>query len=307
MKTKFTLLFLLAFGFFSTNAQILNGGLEDWSSTTPSTPDEWDTFDRLIQSVGGGTIPVKEWCVQETLAANVFAGTSAAKLTTDTTSAPIGLLPGALVNGSLNLSGGGVPTQNGWAFSSRPVTFNGAIKYLPNGTDTAIYQFVLTKWNVTGDSADLVGIVGVGVLNTSGGYVPFSDTVQYYSSETPDSLLIVFQSSLGSAGSKIGSTLWVDDLSVTDATVGIIHFDMDDAVKVYPNPATSFLTVSVDEYMTGYYFEVTDVKGSLIKTSILGSAVSTIDVSNLSNGTYIYRVADKAGNILKQDRFSIVK
>ncbi len=309
MKTKFTLLVFMAVAFFGASAQqITNGGFENWTSTSPAYPVNWDTYDHLVQTVGMGAIPVKEWCVKDSTPANVYAGNSSARLMTDSTSPPVNKVPGFVTNGTIGLGGNGVPYQYGWPFTGRPSKFTGAIKFMPAGADTAFYQLLLTRWNVTGDSADIIGYVQWGVISTGGGFIAFDDSINYFDIQNPDSVYITFSTSLSSPMYQtVGTKLWVDDLAFVYPTTGVVHLDMDDAVKVYPNPASSQLTVTIDDYMKGYDFEIYDLRGRLVKRTILESTVSSLDISALETGNYLYRVNNTENKMIKQGKLTVAK
>jgi hypothetical protein len=70
----------------------------------------------------------------------------------------------------------------------------------------------------------------------------------------------------------------------------------EDAVRVYPNPATTFLTV--DGYNQGTITEVYDVNGRMIFTKTISS--NQLDISSLSKGLYIIRLNPLQDNVVRK-------
>ncbi len=68
-------------------------------------------------------------------------------------------------------------------------------------------------------------------------------------------------------------------------------------IKVFPNPATNYLTVDA-ELSADAAFSIINTSGNTIKT---GKALGTIDVSSLASGLYVLVVQDYAG--LKSTKF----
>ena len=77
--------------------------------------------------------------------------------------------------------------------------------------------------------------------------------------------------------------------------------------NVYPNPTTDLITVSADENANDFRVVISDISGKLVSVNNLEGQKTGINVSQFSNGTYIYRIADKTGNVLKQGKFNVVK
>ena len=308
MTAKFTLLTLFIYTFFSASAQqpaIPNGGFENWNDSVPSYPISWDSPDDLIHKLSAG-IPQMGWCTKDTVAANVFAGNSSCRLRNDSVAILSQLVPGAVSSGQLGFNGS-APVPIGLPFTGRPAVFSGSLKYQPVGLDKGQYQVYLSKWDAVGDSEIVIVYDQKLVTNTSGGFVTFNDTLHYMSSETPDTIVIAFLAGLGDSTTRVGSILWVDDLSFQYLSTGIRHLDIDDAIKIYPNPTANTLNITVDNYMTGYTFNVYDLSGRLVKTAIIESAGSALNIAELADGAYIYYVRDKAGKEVHQSKFNVLK
>ena len=128
---------------------------------------------------------------------------------------------------------------------------------------------------------------------------------------TPDTLGLQFYSSVDySPGGGIkGSVLHVDGVlfGYVSLPSGLKEIADKLNVNLFPNPASDMITVSSDENADGYRMVISDINGKLVSANELSGQRTNISLTDLANGTYIYRIADKTGNILKQDRFNVVK
>ena len=309
MKAKFTLLAFLLYSFFNAQAQepaLVNGGFESWNDSVPSFPTGWDTGDNLIHEYIP-VIPQKGWAIKDTTPANVFAGSASVRLRTDTVSVVNQIAPGIVTYGILRLDGNENPFPIALPFTGRPTVFSGNFKFQPVGQDIGQYQIFLSKWDAVGDSEIVVAYENKNINNTNGAFVGFSDTLQYLSSERPDSIIIAFSSGLLSGSPIAGSILWVDNLAFEYLSTGIQHFDADDAIKIFPNPTANVLNIQVDNYMTGYGFNIYDLSGKLVKTATIENADYSLSVAGLADGAYTYAVTNKQGKVVGHNKFTVIK
>lgn len=82
-------------------------------------------------------------------------------------------------------------------------------------------------------------------------------------------------------------------------TLGTSSFDsVSNAISLYPNPATNLLTIENKNDLQINSISIADTNGrNVFETK---NAVSTVDVSNLSNGIYFVRLATDAGIVTKK-------
>ena len=75
--------------------------------------------------------------------------------------------------------------------------------------------------------------------------------------------------------------------------------------SVYPNPATSYLHLKVDnENFKDIDYVLYDINGKLVKNQKLSDNETTIDMSDLVHGTYLLRVSKKNKEV---NTFKIIK
>ena len=82
---------------------------------------------------------------------------------------------------------------------------------------------------------------------------------------------------------------------------GINDMNMDAAVALFPNPATSEINIQMaDNRFVGSTMQVYDVYGKLITTSEIVSQSVRLDVSAWANGVYIVRINSNEGIVTKR-------
>lgn len=298
MKTKFTLLAALLVAFFGANAQQpANASFETW--TSPVTPDSWTTADGLFGMPLGLSF-------RDT--ADKVDGTSSLRLVSDSIAAApsAGVVPGLVSYGTAQYVPGQAPRFFGLPFAFRPDTLFFSYKYSTPGADTAGFQVILTKAGVANP------ILGVGAqIAAAGNWVSgFLPLTQYYdNAQTPDSLIIQFYASFSETAPAVkGSTLKVDRVrfgyvnqptSITETTEEI-------KAVVFPNPAAHTLNINSVEDLAGANLEVVSLDGKVALTAALNGQMNSVNISELANGNYIYRIVGN-GKTLHTARFTVAK
>jgi hypothetical protein len=84
--------------------------------------------------------------------------------------------------------------------------------------------------------------------------------------------------------------------------VGIHEFTQDNLFSVYPNPAQTVINVNADSKLVGESYSVIDNTGRVVLTGKITSENTIIEFGSLSNGVYMFNVA----NNMKQ-QFKILK
>ena len=77
--------------------------------------------------------------------------------------------------------------------------------------------------------------------------------------------------------------------------------------SIYPNPATNVLNVTYNENASGLAIKIYDMVGHLVVNQTLTGTATTINITNLSEGTYLYRIADKENLVFSQGKFDVLK
>ena len=75
-------------------------------------------------------------------------------------------------------------------------------------------------------------------------------------------------------------------------------------VRLYPNPATSFVTFDFQkEYERGYSIQVFSFLGKKMYESANLSQKTTINLSDYNRGIYIYQLFDRNGKLVESGKF----
>ncbi len=107
-------------------------------------------------------------------------------------------------------------------------------------------------------------------------------------------------------GEGCGQVTSCVQVTVTVIPVGINEIG-NIALSVFPNPASDVLTISADKNISGYNFAVLDVTGRMVSSTTLDGQTSTVNIANLAKGNYIYKIMDGNNQLVKQDKFVVIK
>lgn len=291
MKTTF-LSIILCIPFLGAIAQqdtIPNPGFEQWG-TNPfyDEPIGWTTLNPLASILGS------ELAFKADGAGEFHSGAASIKLVT-TNIAGIGVAPSILTNGSINTT-----TQNvegGSDFASRPISLGGWFRFDPVNTDTGFVNITLTKWNEQNGITDIVGVGASVISNTNGSFVNLEATIEYASTEVPDTVLILFGSGTD-ASPQEGTALYVDDIYYTYPAGMVDQEEIE--FSIFPNPATDVLNVSSLE---GHQFTSASVyalDGRLMNTTKLDLNTQKVDVSTLRPNTYILELVTEDNTVVRR-------
>lgn len=303
MKTKFTLLVILTAAFFSAKSQIgqvPNNTFQDWGNSQYA-PNSWCTYSSIAgENLGvaykdsdvayGGYVP------------RIVSG----ELSVDP---GLGVIPSTLSlgTGSISLSPSPSVSFAGVAFPYRPDTIFAAYTYYTPSADSPNVVIVLTKQTVpvleleaylpqtpNDDSAQIIL-----------GYFPF--TSSYLSGNTPDTLLLQFNSSTRApvAGSTL--TLYYTLFGYVTLPTGLQQVADKMDFSLYPNPAAGMINISSAEDAAGFKVVISDMSGKFVYGGTLNGSKTSISTESFASGMYICRIADASGNILQQDKFVVAK
>ncbi|HOH83405.1 MAG TPA: T9SS type A sorting domain-containing protein [Bacteroidales bacterium] len=277
---------LILFSCFSLNAQVVNGGFENWIND--SVPETWNgtiSVDVIIQNYEFNTVSKTNDSYSESFAAVVSTGKTIPYVEI--------LLPGIISYGNnqikLNISDfslvitsiGGIP------INVIPTKIKGYYKYSGVNNDTmaiyadCFYNSILIGQGVFSDSCDQTL------------YVPFEIDIAYSEEEVPDMINIIATSS-GGYMPQAGSMLYLDDLSMEYTMAGISESLPLDMLSIYPNPTTGLLTLKLNSGETNIV-NIYDYTGKLIETTGIDGPYFTLDMRSYVNGSYFVEVVNSGG------------
>ena len=115
-----------------------------------------------------------------------------------------------------------------------------------------------------------------------------------YNITRPDnSIIIELLSTDANFGASFNQNFCID----SNLTVNELFFD--NQILVYPNPASTEITIDT-KYLNPSKIEVMSIVGQSVYTTTEVSNLTKVDVSNFSKGMYLVKITSKAGVILKE-------
>jgi hypothetical protein len=280
--------------------QLQNSGFETWASGSPSG---WGTADDMLAGTG-----LASGTTLETQVSPGNSGSSACQLQTQSVSLLFignfdvpGIINSAPI--TLNLTSGSINFDFA-PYTSIPTSYSFYYKFSPVNGDTAASICYFTKWNTTTNLRDTIGYGGTLILNSAAAFTQMSVPITWLSQNAPDSIQMLFFSSAG-AVAQINTTLTIDDVNM-QIPQGINNQEIEKAFNIYPNPASSSITIYSKTENKGF-IEVFDLTGRNVGTFEMDSYKKIINLENFENGLYVYKVIDSNKRILHTGKFSVSK
>jgi hypothetical protein len=316
MKKQLLTIFAIACASAAVGQSIPNNGFESWSTPgAPGAAQEPTNYvtENILSSFILGSNPIS---VTQATGVDACAGTYSAKITT--------------VHLTSNPSGGAIPNDVGIAIlgtivtspsialksgqpwtSGRLYSMDVCYKYTPVNSDNGALASYLTRWN--GASRDTLAVAYYPLTSVVSSMttvsVPFVYDINFPGSMQPDSIHVYFLSSAnpwipGTPTAQVGSALWVDNATAVGlkGAIKLIGFD----VKAYPNPASSFFTLSAttEQAVT---VDVFDITGKKIADGVFDDKKVRIETIGLAEGLYLYSVKDKERKVIATGKVNVAK
>lgn len=298
------------FSYAQTNLPNLD--LEDWESSSSGrfenpTGGEWATSNDIVDIAifPPSTNPVEK-------SSDAFSGSFSAQLTTIEV---FGTLSSAtLFTGEfdLNITSPSESVKFGRPFTGKPTSLRGY--YKSNSIMQDSFDMYITLFNeaiISGEPrGDTVAHAQFTSNETVGTWTPFELTLDYHNANDVDSIQIVFASSAEGASfaGQLGNTLWIDNLELYYAPVGISQVLMPEiGVKTFPNPAVDQLNIELEKELPNNEFLIMAADGKIVKRNQINGLNEKIDVSQLTPGIYFYLLNDEKGYSMNSGSFVIEK
>ena len=210
---------------YTCTSNITDGCMDDWQTITTADGDYMEPMGGFLQTLNelsslppaaGGPGPVTcdtvTDCVQGKYAARV-------------TSKNFHLMEGVdiFIPGYIGASVLDIPDATihlGKPYTSKPSKLQAYYKYSPAGSDSAMIQVALTRYNTVAMKRDTIALEKIYLKNAVASYTQLDLTINYLIPDvTPDTLVLIFAASGGidfndlqGCAGEFNSTLWVDDV-----------------------------------------------------------------------------------------------
>jgi len=273
---KFTIILTVLIAFtIETNAQIPNGGFENWISTVSyDDPVDWATMN--------------QWCTGPTF----YSVTKS----TDHYPQGIGNLSVRIeCNTSLSQYDGGwgviatkafdFPFKPAFSISNNPTRLCGYAKYLPENGDEAVIRVVLFK-----NGAEVVNN-STTISGTGSTWQSFSVEFDEYEEADSATIIIMAWKPIGQTAPPNGnSVIYIDNLSFDDFITSVSSRNLKDkSISLYPNPAKDTFTLFVDKNRNiDIKLNIYNSMGLLVKSTMFNQ--NPVNISELSNGMYTVEI-----------------
>lgn len=177
----------------------------------------------------------------------------------------------------------------GQPFPHRPNKMLGEYRFRNDSlhaNDFGTCTVILKKFNTTTQQADTIGYGFAQLTPTpTDSLENFSVNIQYFSNQTPDSIVVIFYST---GNNLSGGVLTVDDLtfdfsSSTQFILDNQHF------SVFPNPASDYLQIQSPYDNSKIEVTIYNIHGQIIRNTHFYNELN-YGIKNLTNGIYLVKI-----------------
>jgi hypothetical protein len=260
-------------------AQIPNSGFENWSGTDPVG---WATTNQLALLAN----PLSVFNSPNAHSGNGACQMKAVHVINKPPGVPIPDYVGSIFVGKqVQLN-----SYRGFPYALRPVQFEFWNTYTGQAGDTANALVALTKWDTTNHMADTIAIGVYFRSNFDSTYSKAIVPLNYFSSETPDTAIILF-SAVQYNSTQAGAVFTIDDLQFNGGNAGINESVSEDAMELYPNPVHGHLYIRLQpEHLNGE-IQLSDLEGREIRSvNLKHQSTIDFDLSSVDPGIYFVRL-----------------
>lgn len=296
MKRLFTLAFM-TFSLLQTRAQTITGAnMENWKtySTTLERPDGWHSSDSLIKeyySLPGAPPGFAARTSKSTTVKN--GGAASAMLVTTITDT----FPTILANSNIAFDMAAVLAgvykysfTSGTPVTKRVYYVHAFVQHTSAGSsDVGEMSVLAIKNGIAPGGEDSVIGKGTVAITASSTFKKITAGLTYTEATMiPDRLIVSFMPT-NKTKPVAGTTLYVDDVTISDPTGLELPLVNSGEVKVYPNPATDKLHVSLSKGQASV-MTIYTMTGQRVQSQALG-AETDISIATLAPGSYLYVIS----------------
>ncbi len=271
------------------NAQIPNGGFENWTGT-----NEYPTGWTSCNLAGGPSYPVSKSLDHYPSS----IGSYSVKMESNTVAIGLGNCGHGFLKTALYLGDWGPA----FPITGHPNRFAGYYKFLPQNNDTMMITLYLFQGGAIVASAILTN------ASSATSWTSFNIPISSY--VTADSAEISFSAFFGQygqspAGPWGNSVMYIDNISFDNLITGISEVKETNSISVYPNPFSSQTTLQTDKLLKSATLTVYNLYGQTVKQmNNLSGQTITLQRDNLPSGLYFVRLTQD-NKIITEDKLVI--
>jgi hypothetical protein len=190
-------------------------------------------------------------------------------------------------------------SMEGFTISTRPANLTGYYKLNALGGDTAGFDVVMSKWNTSTNSRDVLMDIQLSLTTNMSNWTSFTVPLTYAYNEYPDTVFIAAGLNSSSSNHPVhpGTAFTIDDLAFTGSVpAGVQEQHSDSAdLLIYPNPFTDKTTLKTnDVQLENATLELYDVLGNKVRVmkNLSGNSI-VISRDGLTNGIYFYQLTNE--------------
>jgi len=286
---------------FSVNAQTQPGNpdFENWESLpfgagTMQEPINWNTSNQCTSLLN--VTPV-------TQSTDAHSGSFSARLESHPGPSTI-VVNGVLTTADMicGLSDGG--QEGGSSYTDIiPDSIIGWYKYAPANSDSAYSQIMFLANN----DQDTVSFSRVNFTNAASTWTRFSAPITP-ATGAAEKLSLFFSSSWGDGAAgegEIGSVFFVDDVEFVFNPLGVNEAYNAEGWDVYPNPTVNGVVNVKGTSTQTAYIELLDITGKQVLYTKLAGMSTSVDVSNLVAGIYLYQITESEGHAIRTGKLIV--
>lgn len=204
-------------------------------------------------------------------------------------------------------TGGNVTVTRDWWGYDTPHALEGYFKYAPVNGDSALIDIGFHDWD--GEVFISKMIIKETVNIWTHFVIPIPNQ---YRNQDFNEIRVLFVASAGvnfgdlmQCRGQLGSTLWIDNISLNYNHGIKQNLFSSLRTKAFPNPATEALNIELNEFFSGKIM-VYNSLGSLVMEENVSGTQCQLNTSTLATGNYIYKLMD-GNTIFTQGKFVVVK
>jgi hypothetical protein len=277
MKKNYIFILMMIFSLEFTSAQTLSS-----TPTLTFTSDTNISSDNRATDGDGGSVNISDIDIQIYNISDVSG----------TFTTPLSWQNNGFMASS-NVSYSGVTSQNNGGSKGM------AIKSV-SGSEFKLNQFVYYNWGETSSVTNTVkgyrNGVEVALMTFEGynaSYTPMTITLTSVFSNVDEVRFYI--SAGGYVGDQSATNHSINSIKVSSPLLGVNDFEISSKINIYPNPATSQVTIDAKE-LDDVNLEISDANGRKILEQKLNGTSNIININQLSSGIYLFKVNSAQGS-----------